>query len=182
VWAFDVSSGWKPTIFLEKDYLRSIHESQPDRSRDRNRYPKYFLEPKIWELLEWFHDYAAAFDTQILPEMHEHYSYQLKLSAKGYWCYDFSRPMLVLHALYAGKTRTLKSWLKKCPRKQITTLNTHDAYKNFRHMRSQFRKQAKKPDGYSLAKALMAYSERDNDYIREIQDMITNNRELMGEL
>ncbi|MBU1344272.1 MAG: glucosaminidase domain-containing protein [Proteobacteria bacterium] len=64
----------------------------------------------------------------------------------------------------------------------IHNLNTHDAYKNFRHTRSQFRKQEKKPDGYSLAKTLMAYSERDNDYIREIQDMITDNRELMGAL
>ncbi len=34
--------------------------------------------------------------------------------------------MLVLHALYMGKTRSLKSWLRKCPRKQITTLDTHD--------------------------------------------------------
>lgn len=67
-------------------------------------------------------------------------------------------------------------------RSYIHNLNTHDIYKNFRHMRSQFRKQGKKPDGYSLAKTLMAYSERDNDYIREIQDMITDNRELMGAL
>jgi Bax protein len=67
-------------------------------------------------------------------------------------------------------------------RSYIQNLNTHDAYKNFRHMRSQLRKQEKKPDGYSLAKTLMAYSERDNDYIREIQDMITENRELMGAL
>jgi Bax protein len=67
-------------------------------------------------------------------------------------------------------------------RSYIHNLNTHDAYKNFRHMRFQFRKQGKKPDGYSLAKTLMAYSERNNDYIREIQDMITDNRELMDAL
>jgi Bax protein len=65
-------------------------------------------------------------------------------------------------------------------RSYIQNLNTQDAYKNFRHMRYQFRKQEKRPDGYSLAKTLMAYSERDNDYIREIQEMITDNRELMG--
>ena len=67
-------------------------------------------------------------------------------------------------------------------RSYIHNLNTHNAYKNFRHMRSQFRKQEKNPDGYSLVKTLMAYSERDNDYIREIQDMIVDNRELMGTL
>lgn len=86
----------------------------------------FFLEPKIWELLDWFNDYASAFDTQILPEIHEHYSYQFKLNKKGYWCYDFSLPMLVLHALYTHTSRRLKSWLRKCPRKQITTLDTHD--------------------------------------------------------
>ncbi|MCF8092398.1 MAG: sucrose phosphorylase [Desulfotignum sp.] len=86
----------------------------------------FFLEPKIWELLEWFNDFAAAFDTEILPEVHEHYSYQFKLAQKGYWCYDFSLPMLVLHGIYMNTTRRLKSWLRKCPRKQITTLDTHD--------------------------------------------------------
>ena len=86
----------------------------------------FFLEPDIWELLDWFNDYASAFDTLILPEVHEHFSYQLKLAEKGYWCYDFSLPMLVLHTLYFGNSRLLKSWLNKCPRKQITTLDTHD--------------------------------------------------------
>ena len=86
----------------------------------------FFLEPKIWDLLAWFNDFAAAFDTVILPEVHEHYSYQLKLAKKGYWCYDFSLPMLVLHSIYMNTTKRLKYWLKKCPRKQITTLDTHD--------------------------------------------------------
>ena len=86
----------------------------------------FFLEPQIWELLDWFNDYASAFETEILPEVHEHYSYQFKLADKGYWCYDFSLPMLVLHSLYIKTTRRLKSWLNKCPRKQITTLDTHD--------------------------------------------------------
>jgi sucrose phosphorylase len=86
----------------------------------------FFLEPRIWELLDWFNDYASAFDTEILPEVHEHYSYQLKLAKKGYWCYDFALPMLVLHALYTHKSKKLKSWLRKCPKKQITTLDTHD--------------------------------------------------------
>jgi sucrose phosphorylase len=34
--------------------------------------------------------------------------------------------MLVLHALTSGSSRRLKAWLRKCPRKQITTLDTHD--------------------------------------------------------
>ena len=86
----------------------------------------FFLEPKIWELLDWFNDFAQAFDTLILPEVHEHYSYQLKLADKGYWCYDFALPMLVLNAIYTGQTAPLENWFNICPKKQITTLDTHD--------------------------------------------------------
>ncbi len=86
----------------------------------------FFLEPQIWELLDWFDDYASAFDTEILPEVHEHYTYQLKMAEHGYWSYDFALPMLVLHALYFHTNTKLKHWLKICPEKQVTTLDTHD--------------------------------------------------------
>ncbi len=86
----------------------------------------FFNEPRIWELLEWFDDYASAFDTKILPEVHEHYTYQLKLAEHGYWCYDFALPMLLLHAIHFHTHQNLKKWLAMCPRKQITTLDTHD--------------------------------------------------------
>ena len=86
----------------------------------------FFLEPEVWELLEWLDDYSRPFETLILPEVHEHYSYQLKLAEKGYLVYDFSLPMLVLHTLYHHTNKRLLHWLKICPRKQITTLDTHD--------------------------------------------------------
>ena len=86
----------------------------------------FFVEPEIWEIMEWFKDYVSAFDTEIIPEVHEHYSYQLKLSEKGYWAYDFSLPMLVLHSLFNHTNKNLNNWLNICPRKQLTTLDTHD--------------------------------------------------------
>ncbi len=86
----------------------------------------FFLEPQIWDLLDWFNDYASAFDTQVLPEVHEHYTYQLRLAEHGYWSYDFALPMLVLHAIYFHTNTNLKKWLKICPEKQVTTLDTHD--------------------------------------------------------
>ncbi len=86
----------------------------------------FFVEPEIWEILEWLREYTKPFDTEILPELHEHYSYQLKLAEHGYWCYDFALPMLVLNALYHHTAEELKHWLRICPRKQITTLDTHD--------------------------------------------------------
>ena len=86
----------------------------------------FFVEPEIWEIMEWFKDYVSAFDTEIIPEVHEHYSYQLKLSEKGYWAYDFALPMLVLHSLFNHTNKNLNNWLNICPRKQLTTLDTHD--------------------------------------------------------
>ncbi len=86
----------------------------------------FFLEPAVWELLEWLQDCVAPFDTGVLPEVHEHSDYQFKLADRGYWCYDFALPLLVLHTLYHHTNTRLVSWLKKCPRKQITTLDTHD--------------------------------------------------------
>lgn len=86
----------------------------------------FFLEPDVWELLDWLKDYAGAFDTEVLPEVHENHTYQLKLAEKGYWAYDFALPLLVLHSLYHHTNRRLVDWLKICPRKQVTTLDTHD--------------------------------------------------------
>ncbi|MDK2964252.1 MAG: sucrose phosphorylase [Verrucomicrobiota bacterium] len=86
----------------------------------------YFREPAVWELLDWLRDCVIPFDTDVLPEVHEESSYQHKLSEHGFWCYDFSLPMLVLHTLYHHTNQRLISWLKTCPRKQFTTLDTHD--------------------------------------------------------
>jgi sucrose phosphorylase len=86
----------------------------------------FFVEPDVWELLNEYAGDAAGAGAEILPEIHEHYSIQLKLAEKGYWVYDFALPMLVLHALYSGKGEWLLRWLEICPRKQFTTLDTHD--------------------------------------------------------
>lgn len=51
---------------------------------------------------------------------------QKKIEDKGYYVYDFALPMLLINALYYGQTKYLKHWLEICPRKQFTTLDTHD--------------------------------------------------------
>ena len=86
----------------------------------------FFIEPEMWELLEDIRETVAPYGVDILPEIHEHYSIQLKLAQRGYWVYDFALPMLVLHALYTGRGDRLKHWLDICPRRQFTTLDTHD--------------------------------------------------------
>jgi len=86
----------------------------------------FFEEPEVWEVLEHVQKILSPYQVEILPEIHEHYSIQLKLAEKGYWVYDFALPMLLLHALYTGETTNLVGWLRICPRKQFTTLDTHD--------------------------------------------------------
>ena len=65
-------------------------------------------------------------DSEILPEIHENYFIQKKLEEKNVYTYDFQLPMLILNAVYFGRTLYLKDWMKLCPRKQFTTLDTHD--------------------------------------------------------
>ncbi|MEA1974693.1 MAG: sucrose phosphorylase, partial [Bacillota bacterium] len=86
----------------------------------------FFVEPDTWEILDFVKKVANNKGAIILPEIHEHYSIQLKLANKGYYVYDFALPMLVLHALYSGKKSNLINWLKIAPKKQFTTLDTHD--------------------------------------------------------
>ena len=86
----------------------------------------FFEEPEIWEMLERVQKILSPYHVEILPEMHENYTIQLKLAQKGYWVYDFALPMLLLHTLYTGEPASLVRWLRICPRKQFTTLDTHD--------------------------------------------------------
>ncbi len=86
----------------------------------------FFVEADVWELLEYVQTILKPYDVEILPEIHEHYTIQQKLAKRGYWVYDFALPMLILHALYSGRSDRLANWLRICPRKQFTTLDTHD--------------------------------------------------------
>ncbi|WP_044930566.1 sucrose phosphorylase [Mediterraneibacter gnavus] len=86
----------------------------------------FFVEPDMWDLLYSIKNIVKAYGVDILPEIHEHYSIQMKIANKGFWVYDFALPMLMLHALYTHRGDRLKYWLDICPRKQMTTLDTHD--------------------------------------------------------
>lgn len=86
----------------------------------------FFVEPDIWEMLNLSREVVEPYGLTVLPEIHEHYSIQLKIADQDYYVYDFALPMLVLHALYSGKVNRLAHWLEICPRKQFTTLDTHD--------------------------------------------------------
>ena len=86
----------------------------------------FFVEPEIWDLLDEVRAEAARYQVELLPEIHEHYSIQMKIADHDYFVYDFALPMVVLYSLYSGKSNRLANWLKMSPMKQFTTLDTHD--------------------------------------------------------
>lgn len=129
---FDVKSSKTREVF--RDFLIFLSRKKPRFIRmDAFAYTTvkigtncFFLEPEVWELLEMLDGFVSPFGSEMLPEVHKHHSYQLKLSKNGFRTYDFSLPMLVLHTLYHHTNTRLINWLKICPEKQITTLDTHD--------------------------------------------------------
>lgn len=86
----------------------------------------FFVEPEVWNVLDGVRDMLDGTGTKVLSEIHENYHIQQKMESHGYWVYDFALPMLVLHALKTGRTDRLAHWLEICPRRQFTTLDTHD--------------------------------------------------------
>ena len=85
----------------------------------------FFEQPDTSDLLNAMQDVLGK-DVMVLPEIHEHYTMQMKVSQMGYWVYDFALPVLTLHALYSGDGQYLKRWLDMSPKHQCTTLDTHD--------------------------------------------------------
>ncbi|MCV3297162.1 MAG: sucrose phosphorylase [Oenococcus sp.] len=86
----------------------------------------FFVEPEIWQLLDSVRDILTPLQAEILPEIHEHYTIPAKINAHGYFTYDFVLPLVTLYTLYSGKTAQLAKWLKMSPKRQFTTLDTHD--------------------------------------------------------
>ncbi len=86
----------------------------------------FFEEPEIIELFERCKTIAEPFGVELLPEVHEHHSYQERLAGWDMPVYDFALPMLLLHAIYSGSGEPLANWLNSCPGNCITTLDTHD--------------------------------------------------------
>ena len=86
----------------------------------------FLVEPEVWSILEWFRDKAAQCNAEVLPEVHDHPSWQHAIADRGMWCYGFALPPLVLYSLLDADSKSLKAWLRMCPRQMVTVLDTHD--------------------------------------------------------
>lgn len=86
----------------------------------------FFIEPEIFQFLDWLKGIADSLDIELLPEVHAEYSTQLKLSERGFWIYDFILPYMILEALTFKNSKKLKGYLAIRPHKQFTMLDCHD--------------------------------------------------------
>jgi sucrose phosphorylase len=86
----------------------------------------FFVEPDIYEFLNWIRKMANSLEIELLPELHAHHSTQYKLSENGFWIYDFILPYTILETIFNKSSEKLCSYLKVRPSKQFTMLDCHD--------------------------------------------------------
>lgn len=87
-----------------------------------------FLIPKAYEFVQELAQVAHEHGMAILPEVHNHYTFQVQLAqTPGVdYVYDFALPLLVMNALFTKRNTNLKHWIDIRPTNCITTLDTHD--------------------------------------------------------
>ena len=86
----------------------------------------FFVEPEIFEFLDWITEIADAKGIALLPEIHASRAIQERLSKHGYWTYDFVLPYAILEALIIRSPIRLRPYLLSRSAKQFTMLDCHD--------------------------------------------------------
>ena len=86
----------------------------------------FMVEPEIYDFLGWVTDVADSFGLAILPEVHDGHATHERLSAHGFWTYDFVLPGMLLHAFETGNAQLLAEHLASSPNRQFTNLDCHD--------------------------------------------------------
>ena len=86
----------------------------------------FFVEPEIYQFLDWISELAASFGIVLLPELHANYLTQLKLADHGFWIYDFILPYTILDTLINKTNTKLCEYLRVRPHRQFTMLDCHD--------------------------------------------------------
>jgi sucrose 6(F)-phosphate phosphorylase len=86
----------------------------------------FFVEPEIYEFLDWMSAMARARGITLLPEVHGQPAIQSRLSQHGYWTYDFILPYTILEALIIRSPVRLRQYLLSRSPQQVTMLDCHD--------------------------------------------------------
>jgi len=96
----------------------------------------------------------------------------------GQWTYRQSQQGIVPLARPEGESYAVRAFssIDASVRAYLHNLNTHPAYKKLRRLRSDMRKAEQPLNAHTLANGLLAYSQRGEAYIEEIQAMMRVNR------
>lgn len=86
----------------------------------------FMVEPEIYEVLGWITATAGEYGLVALPEVHDRYETHERISAHGFWTYDFVLPGLLLDTFLDGDPSRLANHLTRSPEHQFTMLDCHD--------------------------------------------------------
>lgn len=102
---------------------------------------------------------------------------RIGLNFFGMWCFEKGCGM-VPRSRNDGAFHEVAAFssVEEAISKYLHNINTNNAYEAFRDIRAQLRLEELPLNSEELAKGLLSYSERGNDYIIEITDMIRHNR------
>ena len=86
----------------------------------------FMVEPDIYDFLEWITSTAAELGLMALPEVHDRYPTHERITARGFWTYDFVLPGILLDAFLTADAGDLARHLARSPERQFTMLDCHD--------------------------------------------------------
>ncbi|GGB90994.1 sucrose phosphorylase [Marinobacterium zhoushanense] len=86
----------------------------------------FLVEPDVYRNLDWFNSVARMHNAELLPEVHDHCSYQYAIGRRDMRPYGFALPPLMLYTMLDNNSTYLKHWLRMAPRNMVTVLDTHD--------------------------------------------------------
>ncbi|KZN49863.1 glucosaminidase domain-containing protein [Pseudoalteromonas luteoviolacea] len=107
---------------------------------------------------------------------------RIGLNFFGQWCYRTGCGMIPKRRAdeAAHEVAAFKS-VRASVTSYFRNINTHDAYRELRTVRAQLRADKKEITATALTPGLMSYSERGQDYIEELNDMIRHNKAYFDE-
>lgn len=129
---FDIKSEKTKQLFIEflnnfsKQNVKMVRLDAVGYVIKKNGTSCFFVEPEIYQFIDWISDLASSMGIEILPEVHAHYSTQFKLAEHGVWIYDFILPYTILDTLINKSSIKLRNYLNIRPHKQFTMLDCHD--------------------------------------------------------
>lgn len=107
---------------------------------------------------------------------------RIGLNFFGQWCYTKGCGMIPKRRADEAEheVRAFKS-VRAAVKSYFRNINTHEAYRELRRVRAGLRAEKVPIEATALTAGLLSYSERGEDYVSELNDMIRHNRAYFDE-